>query len=232
MVYTPVMVPACLAKSRLTMPGSSTPITPMLGTGQQAAGEQAAPHRSELRSRMPPPGSSRMPSTTALGAKTSRQESEPAARTAPGTGPARWSADRPGRPTSPRAVRTPHRASAPCSTAPGAGSTPPGSRPSSNSHGRRNAAGESAGLARRRLRRRSTALPAPPCVWLSGVAWIAGHGVLGFRFIDQLPRQGFGSLRIALLDRIEQRDVQVRTLLSARCDVQGGARATPTTLEE
>ncbi|PWE39341.1 hypothetical protein C9I50_19100 [Pseudomonas prosekii] len=44
------------------------------------------------------------------------------------------------------------------------------------------------------------------------------------RFIDQLPRQGFGPFRVALLDGVEQFDVQIEDFLASRGDVQGLAQ--------
>ncbi|MNY05886.1 hypothetical protein D3C86_1386180 [compost metagenome] len=57
------MVPACFGKSRLTMPGSNTPITPMLAPASTLpANRPISPN--ELRRMIPPARVNRMPSTT------------------------------------------------------------------------------------------------------------------------------------------------------------------------
>ena len=52
--------------------------------------------------------------------------------------------------------------------------------------------------------------------WLLLLACWVDMGFSVSRFIDQLPRQGFGPFRVALLDGIEQFDMKVEHRLASR----------------
>ncbi|MNE66303.1 hypothetical protein D3C80_1618430 [compost metagenome] len=63
MVYTPVNVPACCGKSRLTIPGSSTPMMPILAPAIRLP-RNTPVSPSELRTAMPSARVTRMPRIT------------------------------------------------------------------------------------------------------------------------------------------------------------------------
>src|SRR3989344_917783 len=215
------MVPACLAKSRLTMPGSNTPITPMLAPASTLPATRPISPK-ELRRMIPPASVRRMPNTTRSAPK--RRASTGASgpnnpRNSPGnvvSKPA-WAADRP------RLFDTSLSSGAMLDSA-GRRFKATRIRPSSNNHGCRRtgwvcwtcSSSASAAIS-------SSSSSAVRLGEVTSVCWLDMAFSVS-RFIDQLPRQGFGPLRVALLHGIKQFDVQVEHLLAPGRDVQAVAQ--------
>src|SRR5450830_1260748 len=215
------MVPACFAKSRLTMPGNSTPITPMLAPATTLPANKPNSPR-ELRRMIPPARVSRIPSTTrSLPKRRASNGARGAARPRQSTGkvvnrPA-LAADKPRlRDTSPSNGAMLDNA--------GRRFKATSTRPSSNSQGRRNTGcccwtRSSSASASISSRSSSTGREAA-----SGSTGARDMGLSFSRFIDQAPAQGLGALGVLLLHRFEQGHMQVEHRLTTGGDIQGLAQ--------
>src|SRR5450830_210181 len=201
------MVPACLAKSRLTIPGNNTPMMPMLAPAiRLPANSPTSPNA--LRSRIPAANVSRIPSTTRSALKRrARIGASGANRPRHSTGnvvskPA-LAAD------NPRLLETSLSSGDRLDSA-GRRFSATSTRPSINSHGRLTS---------------GWLCWTPSSSASASISSCSNSGVrLASGFIDQLPAEGFGALRVLLRDGIKQRGVQVEHCLAARRDVQGLAQ--------